>query len=310
MTSRSRFVLAATLAISAGCAPLHTDEIGTLDPKAVVERLDNPDDRDAAACRIFDLQRYHGTPQYKDDPCTRIRGAVNHVVVAPQVSGPPMRIVFRRWDFDDKEIGPGRPRGPFSLIDGDGYIVPAFSGANMLDADSAIFPYAGDSRLAIGQIIPHGGGEGARSWTTQVLHIIPVTSPQQAVLSVIVGPSTYESDGVCAGFSWGWRQRDLDKDGIPEIEIGPWIDDKNIRPQAVYRWSQANSRYDGPEGSIEEGFVRLKEPTAVPGKCGCAKYEGLAEFALTRLDRGLREDASAVRKSRCEESFSSSITIP
>lgn len=302
--------MAAMLAINAGCAPLRTDDFGTLDPKAVVERLDNKADRDAAACRILDLQRYRGTPSYRDEPCTSVRGAVNHVVVAPQTSGLPMRIVFRRWDFDDKDIGPGRSRGPFSLIDGEGYLVPAFSGANMLDADSAIFPYAGDARLAIGQIIPHGGGEGERSWTTQVLHIVPVVSPQQAVLSVIVGPSTYKSDGVCAGFSWGWRQRDADKDGIPEIEIGPWIDEDNIRPQAVYRWSSANNRYDGPDGSIEDGFVRLKEPaTANSSKCSCAKYEGLEAFALTRPDRGLRDDAPAVRKSRCE-SFSSSITIP
>jgi hypothetical protein len=38
-------------------------------------------------------------------------------------------------------------------------------------------------------VIPHGGGNDATKWTTEVLHIVPVDARQEAVLTAILGPS-------------------------------------------------------------------------------------------------------------------------
>lgn len=310
MSSHSRLLstlVAASLATWIGCAP-HPAGTGARsghagqaadDASQLVRLLEQPATRDAAACRLLELRKYRGKPPYEETLCDQVRGAVNHVIVAPQAAAgaaardaqPPMYMVFRRWPFDDDAIGPGRSRGPFVLFDGGGYIVPVFQGANLIDEDANVFAYAGDTRLAIGQVISHGSGEkeDARDWTTQLLHVIPIAPQQRSVLSVILGPATYGIDDRCKGFYWGWRTRDLDADGVLEIEIGPWLSDRadDISPRAVYRWSKESARYDGPAGSIKEGFLRIDsgpKDAKSTGPQSCCQFHKPSElFALERL---------------------------
>lgn len=219
-----------------------------------------------------------------------------------------MYVVFRHWDYDTAGIGPGQARGPFTLFDGEGRLVPVYMGANYLapEPESDIFPYAGDNRVALAQVILHGSGEhDEKEWTAQVLHIVPVTPDQQSVLSVILGPATYGHDDECVGFSWGWRRRDLDGDGVPEIEIGPLQNRQGeILPRAVYRWSRKTGHYDGPAGSAQEGFLRIDggPPTEPP----CAvNSKAIEQFALARLRLAIPADPSAIRRGKCRTTFGS-----
>lgn len=293
MGSYSRLLCMLAVIAAAACTGAGRQEASRL-----ARLLDNPDTRDAAACRLLELHRYlGGKPPYKEERCRQIRGAVNHVIVAPQ-----MFVVFRHWPYDDEEIGPGKARGPFTLFDGDGNIVPVFESANFFDEDTKVIAYAGDTRLAIAQIILYASerrdadGRYDHNWTTQVLHIVPIDSRQHSVLSVILGPATYGLDDDCKGYYWGWRTRDMDADGIPEIEIGPWLDEKtdgNIKPRAVYRWSNNLARYEGPSGSIEDGFLRIDDVSDDFHK----KSE---QFASERLRLAIPGDPSAVRRGKCD----------
>jgi hypothetical protein len=331
MTSYSRFLatLAAVAAVTAvtACAACASrgsrsgtgtaaKADGVNEAAQFVRLLENPDKRDAAACRLFELGMYRSKPPYKEDPCKQVPGAVNHVIVAPQdnQSQSPMYVVFRHWPFDSDTIGPGKSKGPVTLFDGDGYIVPYFHNANMLDKDDDVFAYAGDGRLAIRQIIVQSGDrdENDKEWNAQVLHVVPVTPRQQSVLSVIVGPAIHgDMKETCKGFSWGWRQRDVDADGVPEIEIGPWLDagtDGNISPRAVYRWSKQTGRYDGPSGSIAEGFQRVDDEIKV--QTCCAFFKPIERFALGQLRLAAPADPSAIRRNRCESFSITGASIP
>jgi len=87
----------------------------------------------------------------------------------------------------------GLPKGPFTLFDNDGYIIPVFSAANLLGEDDDIFAYAGDSRLAIAHVILHGAKRDAPiDWTTQVL----LLSLLQRYRAICLGPTA-------TSHSWG-----------------------------------------------------------------------------------------------------------
>ena len=194
----------------------------------------------------------------------------------------------------------GLPKGPFNLFDNDGYIIPVFSAANLLGEDDDFFAYAGDSRLAIAHVILHGAKRDAPiDWTTQVLHIVPITPSQQSVLSVVVGPPTYGFDDGCDGVYWGWRHTDRDEDRVPEIEIGSLQNYQwDILPRAVYRWSVLSEQYEGPTGSVEEGFVRVD--TQSHDDACCPYCSAIEQFALARQQLPIPGDPSAVRRSRCD----------
>jgi hypothetical protein len=263
-----------------------------------------PQERDAAACRLIELGLKRTDDTYTPERCTSIPGAVNHVVIAPQASEGPFYLVFHRWPFEDERFGPGKPKGPFSIVDSQGRFSRVFANANMLEDDDDVFAYAGTDALAVAHVIPYGGGEGERAWTTRALHVVPVDEQQEPVLSVVLGPSTYGSDDVCLSSYWTWRRRDLDGDGVQEIEIGPRQNaPTGLLPRAVYRWSAQRRTYEGPEGSVEEGFVKLRPETTVKscGPCECGKYAKATEaFAEYWRSRPSPRDPIAVRKKTCK----------
>jgi hypothetical protein len=287
------FAAIAVISVSAGLS-------ATQEAWRLVALLQDRTERDSAACQLLELGLYRSTPRYTDKPCERISGAVNHVVVAHQEPDPPVYVVFRRPSYDADGVGPGLPKGPFTLFDSEGYIIPVFSAANLLGEDDDLFAYAGNSRLAIAHLILHGASRDAPiEWTTQVLHIVPITPLQQSVLSVIVGPPTYGFEDGCDGVYWGWRRADQDDDRIPEIEIGPFQNrEGDILPRAAYRWSVQSEQYEGPSGSVEEGFLRVD--TQRHGNECCPYYTAIEQFALARHQLPTPGDPTAVRRSRCD----------
>ena len=270
----------------------------TEDPSQLARLLGNPIERDRAACQLLKLQRYRSEPRYTEEVCKTVKGEVNHVILAPQPDRSPIYIVFRNPGYASEVAGPGKPKGPFTLFDSEGYILPVFGAANFLEEEDDVFGYAGDDRLAIAHAIRYGGGEDSAKWTAQALHIVPVLPAQRSVLTVVVGPPILSSDTVCAGFYWSWRHRDLDDDGVPEIEIGPRQNDAgDIRPRAVYRWSRKEQRYEGPSGSVESGFVRV-DSTALHGT-RCPYGSAIERFVSERRKLVTPGDPSAVRKNDC-----------
>jgi hypothetical protein len=206
---------------------------------------------------------------------------------------------------EDNDIGP-EFAGDIVLVDSEGYLIPVFGSANVADSLDDLFQFRGDGRWAVAHFYGMSAGEKA---TVRVLHIVPVDRNQQPVLSVIVGPPYGES---CAGHYWGWRVRDDDNDGIPEIELGPYSNAKgDIAPDVTYRWSRAEGRYVGPTGSAEKGFLRFDETLSPEDKGHCCFAGGklAEEFAKARSRLPERGDPRAVRKSECL-SFESSGVIP
>jgi hypothetical protein len=175
------------------------------------------------------------------------------------------------------------------LFDGDGFMIPIFEAANILGRDEAVFAYAGWDHLAAAHLIGYGPSGG--KWTTQVLHVVPMNARQKSVLSVIVGPSTYGLDDSCKGFYWSWGYRDLQGDGVPQIEIGPVLNSRGtISPRATYLWSTTSKAYVGPKGSPAEGFQRIE---------GQRSYAAAEAFALERKKLAEPGDPKAVRRRSC-----------
>lgn len=272
-------------------------------PSELVKLLENPDERDRAACRLFELQRYRVKAPYTEELCKSIKGEVNHVIPAPQNDGTRIYVVFRNPRYASADAGPGKPKGPFTLIDSEGYLLPVFGAANFLEEDDEVFAYEGSDRLAVAHVIRHGGGEESSRWTAVVLHVVPVRPAQRSVLTVVLGPPILPADPMCAGSYWSWRHRDHDGDGIPEIEAGPRQNDAgDILPRAVYRWSKNEQRYEGPLGSVESGFVRV-DSTAAAGGC-CPYGSAIERFVTERRKLPVPGDPSAVRKNDCGKRIS------
>ena len=260
--------------------------------------LENSDDRDRAACRLLELQRYRIKPRYTEEVCKSMEGEVNHVIPAPQADGMRIYIVFRNPRYASEDAGRGKPKGPFTLIDSGGYLLPVFGAANFLEDEDDVFAYEGTDHLAVAHVIRHGGGEKAAKWTAVALHVVPVHAAQRSVLSVVLGPPLLPSDPVCAGAYWSWRHQDLEGDGIPEIEIGPRQNDAgDILPRGVYRWSRSEQRYEGPPGSVESGFGRVDSTAATAGCCPFGS--AIERFVTERRKLPVPGDPSAVRKNDC-----------
>ena len=256
------------------------------------EALTDPGRRQAAFCRLLDARRYHAPQPYTEGPCN----PVDDVVVAPQPNGRALYMVFHNAPVPDGGISLGDARGGFTLIDGDGFIVPVPDGANYLGEHDRLYAPAGNGPLVMVQVYGHAGGDafGGDGWEVQVLHATAVV-PGARTLAVALGPATFGFEDGCVGYSWWWRSRDVDEDGTLEIEIGPRVDAADhITPRVVYRWSPRARRYSGPRGSVDEGFRRLPD---VGNDCAVGK--AAKAYAREQRRRGLTHDAAAVRRPDC-----------
>lgn len=287
----SAAALAAVLVLVSACAhpqPVagRTDHAARLVRQIVLGR-----DRGAALCQLMALKRYHRTPRYEDDPCRRVH--IRHLERSPTDDGEMFAAVVESAYVDSAVPHAGL----LVQFDSAGFLVPVFAGANLLQVSPAFLRYRGDQRRAVIHEIPTDAGDGL---VALVLHVVPLTPDQRPVLSVVVGPAidSFES---CNGFPWSWRVTDADADGRAEIEIGPNVAN-GLAPRATYRWSEDKQSYDGPHGSVAEGFMRFQEPEAPSGCCSTRRTDDpVVQFGGEQVRLGITPDLTGPRTSRCRD---------
>jgi hypothetical protein len=256
--------------------------------RTLVHLLSDSDKRDEAYCALLRLGLHHRRLPYRDE-CL----PVSEVIVAPQTDGSSLYLVFAKPGYEI-ERAPNRQNaaGPFSLFDSNGFIIPVFQGANLVDGDSELFRNSPQGGLAIGHAFGESHGDSFKPdhWSTQVLHVVPTTPEQRPALSVVVGPPVFGFEDTCKGFFWTWRARDLDGDGWPEIEIGPRADEQDdIAPAATYRWSPQQGRYVGPTGSPEQGFLAYD-----------VEHDNNGENRFVNYWRSHRDKRTGLRRAQCK----------
>ena len=288
MRERNLFVLLATLASGCAAATGPKTQIGSAEQgRTFVRLLANPDTRDRAYCDLLRLGLHRRRLPYRDE-CL----PVSEVIAAPQTDGSSVYVVFVKAGYEIARA-PNRRNaaGPFSLFDSEGFLIPVFQSANLIDQDSELFATSPRGAIAIGHAFgqTHGDSFKPGHWSTQVLHIVPTTPDQKPVLSVLLGPPVFGFEDSCDGFFWTWRVRDLDQDGWPEIEIGPRTDNQDdMTPAAAFRWSPEQRRYLGPSGSPEKGFLMYS-----------VEDDKSLEKRFVDYWRGHRDQRTGHRRSRC-----------
>ena len=224
---------------------------------SLLTSLSDPSRRNESACELIRRGIYAvEKPRYQEkvpergckvrsvfDERSRPRGAVA-VMLEP--------------DWDDPDLPDRLDTGALILFDAGGRIVPVFEAANHLGGSEGVVPYARDGSVAIAHQFPYGGEP---DWTAEALHLVPPTVDQRPILSLFLGPP---KSGSSESPKWGWRATDIEGDKNIEIEIGPYSQNGSIEAKATYRYSIAEGRYLGPEGSLSGDFYLVSNSTPTP----------------------------------------------
>jgi len=232
-------------------------------------------DRGTALCRLISLQRYRAKPRYEVERCSS--RVVRQLIGAP--NGDVFGITVEAEYIEEDRDAPYA--GELILFDRQGFLIPVYGGSNVLTSEDGFLNYRSGDYWAIVHAIRTGAGTNA---VVKVLSVVPLDHEQRAVLQVIVGApmSSYE----CRGFNWSWQARDVDGDKVPDIETGPNVDPpEKIEPRAVFRWSDRDNRYIGPDGSPGEGWLRLDTITDPPDKHRCCPNESATLYAESATNR-------------------------
>jgi hypothetical protein len=232
--------------------------------------------RDRAVCDLLRRQKYATpSPRYRQELPSqgcRVRSLFDN-------TGRPdgAVLVLLNFDWNDPEL-PDRPDvGVQVLFDRAGRIVPVFEAANYLNGSSGVVSYTHDGAFAV---VHQFGYAGDPDWAVEALHVVPATTTQTPILSLLIGPPQHRFP-VNRDRGWAWRARDLDEDGDMEFEIGPALPDGLIEARATYRYSSVSGRYEGPAGSLSGDFYLVEPPKAA---CNWAVAEQFAQahgFAST-----------------------------
>ena len=153
--------------------------------RILVQSLTDEKARDTAYCELLRLRLYHRPRDAYQDTC----GPVSEVVNAPQQAGSPLYIVFTKPEYAiEREPIRRGPAGPFSIFDSNGYIVPVFSSANVVNYESESFTYSPAGEVAVGNVfgVTHGSAFDAGHWSVQTLNIIPTTDRSRRSASCLV----------------------------------------------------------------------------------------------------------------------------
>ena len=166
-------------------------------------------------------------------------------MVCPQQVGPPLFAVFLETSWDDEE--PHRPGGHVVLVASDGALVRYYAGANLLDG--VIGDLNADGLVDCADVINHGLGDGLEA---RVLYVVPVTEAQRPRLRVAFSPGRTTAP-------WVWRAVDDPEGPALQIELGP-PDPRTgelAEVHARWRWSSEEREWIGPEGGLDQPFLRL-----------------------------------------------------
>lgn len=95
------------------------------------------------------MRLFHRSKEAYKDTC----GPVSEVVTARQPAGSPLYIVFTKPEYEiEREPILRGPSGPFTFFDSNGYIVPVFSSANVVNYEGEVFTYSPAGEVAIGNV--------------------------------------------------------------------------------------------------------------------------------------------------------------
>ena len=138
------------------------------------------------------------------------------------------------------------------MVHGDGSIIPVFRGANVLHGTLRTLP--GDRRIyridSWIQGIPNQG-------QADVLWVVPMDPEQVPVLGV-----AFNRNQTRVNAKWEWEFLEPVGASPPTIVLGPRPGTGRIDPRVSYRWSSENRSFTGPEGGVDEDFVRVRDPSA------------------------------------------------
>jgi hypothetical protein len=246
-------MLVCAIAIPCGCnratpnsAPPAADVTGTaaivkagrIEPHPAVPVLLTPERQKA----FEELQSWWKTHQPEadvsfDDPVGRVDRYL-------QAGGEPITVVFTGE--------PEKQNGEFCLINADGRQTRIFQRTNYLDEDDQFVDVNGDQLPEIVACHAMGGhaDENRNRVVTDAagLNILPITSEQVPLLRVIFDVRPFNAPA-----TWRWRLVEKTA-GVRDVVVerqaaGEWHE------QARFVWSAEKSKYEGPSGSKQAGFL-------------------------------------------------------
>ncbi len=220
---------------SSGSQPINADSEQADARKAVAELLTPR--RQAA---FQDLQSWWKSNQPEVD---KFQGSRVGQVDRYQVDGEWITVVFTG--------ARGQRRGGVCLIAADGRQIPIFQSDNYLDETGEFTDVNGDGIPEMVHVTPmaESVSDNPKEYMQATgVEILPITREQIPLLRIVfdVRESLY-------GTIWRWKLAN-NKSGAKDIIIerrdsGRWTE------QARFVWSKTKSKFEGPTGSNEQGFI-------------------------------------------------------
>ncbi len=205
-----------------------------------VKGLLDPARRQQVYREVVSWQRYRGEPRYRielDDTEQLVK-----VIECPQRTGSPVLSLFFR------DTGVTGRADHFELVDYDGTLLPVPSGSNVSNQISDFQDINGDGLLD--RVEAHYRVDDSQRFV-HIFRLVQVTPSQDVALEVAYIASAAQSD-------WTWQLHYAQNPRIPEIVIGPKDPATSaIAPRAVYQWDSKARRYVGPEGGVDQDFIRV-----------------------------------------------------
>jgi hypothetical protein len=267
-----------------------------------IDAMRSTERREKAACAA--LARIRETEPDEAEKCV-----VNHVIETRGPGGLPAFIVFFHHEWSKDEDRPGKPIGHFEVFGSAGQHLEWFGNANVLEENDRVVPIEGRSAVIVQHIRQDVDcRESLEDQVTgQALHVISLEEPTRPILSVVLGPpardeivkhrppqvfkqecfgdvcgsGTIDMNEVAPAFTWGSRTTCTRKQC--QISIGPKEDLAKGKHAALFTWKPGTKDVVGPQGSVQEKFLRFQGSLC----CGPAQ-----QFAI---DLGM-VDASCLKK--------------
>ena len=186
---------------------------------------------------------------------------------SPQDPNSPYVVFFRTFWLDDDD--PSTQRGHFEVFDAQGHRRRT---DNVLDGHDRVVPFRRNGALAIyhRSLI---SGDAQDAWVLSTLKVTRLDDLSSPGLHVVLGPARPYRDEAPV---WDWQLRDPGGPGAAEIQIGPRARGV-VAPAATYRFNEETERFEGPEGSASQSFLRVT-PSA-----DCNPSAEMKDYALVSL---------------------------
>lgn len=157
------------------------------------------------------------------------------------VDGSPIHVLFTGHPFQQK--------GGICLIGPDGQI-PIFQNNDYLAENDEFADVTGDGIPEIISFMNMSGDSDADPARTLVVStsvdVIPIGVTQKPLLRILFD---HRDNG--SARTWSWRH-DKDENGVNRITLSKPNQTKAV---ATFTWSEERSTFEGPKGSIAEGFI-------------------------------------------------------